>query len=132
LKNQIFPNDFPDTLTAGAFCAGVEAAWPRGSATKVVDWLRKKWLCSAWNRTLDRARGWVRPGIHVHGKRENHGNEVSRLRNEPWDSYVSHSGLETWRYRGVFEEPPEARKQGKVFFNIVWTNESEFLNLRAK
>jgi hypothetical protein len=132
MKNQLYPDDFPDELKADAFSMGAEASWPTGSATKVIDWLRQNGFAVLGTELWIVREDGIQPGIFADGKREIHGNEVSRLQNEPWDNYVNRSGLETLRYLGAFEVPPEARKQGKVFFNIVWANESQFLNLRAK
>src|SRR4029077_8927579 len=120
MKDRLYPNKFPDDLKAEAFTAGLEAAWPNTSAIKVIDWLRQNGFAVLGTELWIVREDGIQPGIYVDGKREIHGNEVSRLQNEPWDSYVNRSGMETLRYLGIFEEPPEARKQGKVFFNIVW------------
>jgi hypothetical protein len=132
MKNQLYPDNFPDELKADAFSTGVEASWPTGSANRVVDWLRQNGFAVLGTELWIVREDGIQPGIFVDGKREIHGNEVSRLQNEPWDKYVSRSGMETLRYLGDFEVPPEARIQGEVFFNIVWANESQFLNLRPK
>jgi len=119
-------------LSASAFESGEEAAWPRSDAVKVVDWLHQNGYATLGTELWIIREDGIQPGIYVNGKREIHGNTVSHKQNsESWDAYVSRSGIETLNYLAKFEEPPEARQQGKVYFNIVWANETDFLNLRA-
>jgi hypothetical protein len=132
VKPQIYPDNFPDELSAEAYSTGLEAAWSAGCAIKVVDWLRLNGFAVLGTELWIVREDGIQPGIYVDGKREIHGNEVSRLKNEPWQSYVNRSGMETLRYLNAFEAPPEAVQQGQLFFNIAWANESEFLSLRAK
>ena len=131
-ENQIYPDNFPDEFKQDVFTLGTEAAWPTGRAIQVVDWLRKNGFAVLGTELWLIREDGVQPGIFVNGIAEIHGNDESRMPNEPWDVYVSRSGMEALRYLSSFTEPPEASQQGKVVFNIVWANESDFLKLRAR
>ena len=102
------------------------------SAPKVVEWLGQNGFAvlgtELWIVRDDR----IQPGIIVNGVREIHGNTISHMQNESWDAYVSRSAQETLRYLSSFAEPPEAKQQGDVFFNVVWVSESEYSNLSAR
>jgi hypothetical protein len=122
----------PPELAAQSFTKGSEAAWRPDSAPKVVEWLGQNGFAvlgtELWIVRDDR----IQPGIIVNGVCEIHGNTISHTQNESWDAYVSRSAQETLRYFSSFAEPPEAKQQGDVFFDVVWVSESDFLNLKMQ
>jgi len=123
------PQDLPPELIADAFISGSEAAWPLESAIRVVEWLRQNGIAVLGTELWVVREDGIQPGIYVDGMREIHGNAVSAKHNETWSVYVDRTAEETLRYLGSFETPPEANKQGGVYFNIVWISESEYPSL---
>jgi len=127
-----FPRNFPDELASAAYVAGSEAAWPPENAINVVLWLRENGIAVLGTELWVVREDGIQPGIFVNGVREIHGNAILAKQNESWDGYVKRSADETLRYLRSFETSPEAKQQGKVFFNIVWADEAEYLNLSAR
>jgi hypothetical protein len=125
---QIFPPGFPPELVADAFKTGSEAAWTHNSALKVVEWLMQNGFAVLGTELWVVRDDGIQPGIYVNGVREIHGNVVSHRRDATWAAYVARSAEETLLYLNSFKPPSEASGQGDIFFNVVWTSESEFLN----
>jgi hypothetical protein len=132
MNAEIFPLGLPPELIADAFQTGSEAAWRHSSAPKVVEWLSEHGFAVLGTELWLVRGGGIQQGIYINGIREIHGNTISHRRNETWAAYVARAAEETLLYLNTFKVPAEASTQGDVFFNIVWTSESDFLNLKMQ
>jgi hypothetical protein len=131
MAEKTFPPGFPPELAAKSFTTGSEAAWPLESVSKVVEWLGQNGFAVLGTELWIVRDDGIQPGVFVNGVREIHGNSISHMRNEGWDTYVTRSAEETLGYLHSFVMPPEAKQQGDVFFNVVWASQSEYSNLSA-
>ena len=132
MTEKTFPPGFPPELAAHSFTAGSEAAWPLDSVSAVVEWLGQNGFAVLGTELWIVREDGIQPGVFVNGMREIHGNAISHMQNESWDTYVTRSAQETLRYLSSFAAPPEAKQQGDVFFNVVWVSESGYSNLSAR
>ena len=131
MAEKTFPPGFPPELAAKSFTTGSEAAWPLESVSKVVEWLGHNGFAVLGTELWIVRDDGIQPGVFVNGVREIHGNSISHMRNETWDTYVTRSVEETLRYLHSLVMPPEVKQQGDVFVNVVWASESEYFNLSA-
>ena len=131
MAEKTFPPGFPPELAAKSFTTGSEAAWPLESVSKVVEWLGQNGFAVLGTELWIVRDDGIQPGVFVNGVREIHGNSISHMRNETWDTYVTRSVEETLRYLHSLVMPPEVKQQGDVFVNVVWASESEYFNLSA-
>jgi hypothetical protein len=127
----MFPPDFPDEFIKGAFISGAEAAWPPDSLVNVVRWFQKNGIAVLGTELWLVHEGAIYPGVFVDGMRNIYGTDVSPKPKEEWGSYVTRSADETLCYFETLRLPPEAKEQGDVFINVVWSSESDFQNLRV-
>ena len=130
MYKAVLPRNLPAELAATAFTTGAGAAWPPDSVAKVIKWLGQNAFAvlgtELW--TVDNS-GAIRPSICVNGQWQIHGNAVFSKPVETWDAYVTRSVEETLRYVNSLEIPPEAKQYGRIFINVTWVNEDEYLSL---
>lgn len=127
----MFPPNFPDEFIQAAFTTGSEAAWPPESVANVVRWFQNSGIAVLGTELWIVHEGIIYPGVFVDGIRNIYVTDVSPKPNEEWGNYVARSADETLCYLDTLQLPPEAKKQGDIFFNITWASESDFRNLRV-
>ena len=132
MTEETFPLGLRPELAAHSFTRGSEAAWPLDSVSAVVKWLGEHGFAVLGTELWVVRDNRIQPGVVVNGVREIHGNAVSHMRNESWNTYVTRCAEETLRYLNSFAMPPEAKQQGDVFFNVTWVSEAEHSNLSTR
>jgi len=130
MNSDLFPPNFPPELSAAAFRAGDEVAWPPMLGAKAVEWF------GANGYAVLGTELWLLKGdeiqslpVGLSGTREVHGNTVNRGRGEAWDSYVTRAATETCAYLKSFNLS-DIVEQGQVYFNVVWVSEADFERLK--
>lgn len=94
MTQKTFPPGFPSELAAKSFTTGSEAAWPLDSVSAVIEWLGQNGFAVLGTELWIVRDDGIQPGVFVNGMREIHGNAVSHMQNESWDTYVTRSAQE--------------------------------------
>ena len=129
MPTAALPLSFPSELGISAFRTGDEVARTPALAATAI-----RWFGANGYAVLGTELWLIKDGaiqslpVGLSGMREVHGNTVNRGNQEPWSGFVARAAAETGAYLQSFD-PADIVEFGDVYFNVVWTGESEYETL---
>lgn len=116
-------HELPQDLRSVAHWAGEEAAWPRGKAVEVIDWLCTRGLA------VSGVEVWLpaEEGVEIPAPIIYTWDVSERMPQEGWTAFVQRSGKESAAYVRDFEwDPADHHYQGRdPFFCLDFFSEGE-------